>query len=83
MISIPTSGEKGTILCKKIVSLLIIKLLTANKTARTNSILKKEVKKKEYQFSGYLYVNWRADRIKPFLPIDVIAMIQSPGDVEI
>ena len=33
--------------------------------------------------SAYLYVNWRADRIKPFLPIDVIAMIQSPGDVEI
>ena len=33
--------------------------------------------------SAYLYVNWRADRIKPFLPIDVTAMIQSPGDVEI
>ena len=43
----------------------------------------KRSKKKEYQFSDYLYVNWRADRIKPFLPIDVIAMIQSPGDVEI
>ena len=31
----------------------------------------------------YLYVNWRANRIKPFLRSDLRGRIQSLGDVEI
>ena len=79
----PLAEKKVQSWAKKVVSFVDNQTTNSQSDCKDQQYSQKRGKKEGILVFRYLYVNWRANRIKPFLRSDLRGRIQSLGDVEI